>query len=250
MKKIHIQQRNIRHGHSCVRVLRSARIMRCFFSRELVTAYIDLAEEVKAGNPPSDQLVIVQSVIMIAFLHELAHTIMKSLFRRPITPDMNGLLGEAGDALERAIFDGIMCVEWLRRDFEDRDLRMKRIQNLYIMRIEAERSNSSKWEQPTRKTCFYKLEIEDLRVILDSLDRIEIYSPAYVPDQNGIADRDAGRADGKSYIRLRVTAHGIKSLETGLKSSSPPSRIVGLSLDSILVYPAKDRIIVGEDQCR
>ncbi len=86
--------------------------------------------------------------------------------------------------------------------------------------------------------------------MLDSLDRIQIYSPAYVSDQNGVTDRDAGRADGKSYIRLRVTAHGIKSLETGLKSSSLPSRIVGLGLDSILVYPAKDRIIVGEDQCR
>ncbi|KAK0235489.1 hypothetical protein EDD85DRAFT_1025217 [Armillaria nabsnona] len=117
-----------------------------FFSRELVTAYIDLAEKVKAGNPPSDQLVIVQSVIMIAFLHELANTIMKSLFRRPITPDMNGQLGEVGDALDWAIFGGIMCVEWLHRDFEDRDLRMKRIQNLYIMRIETEQSNSSRWE--------------------------------------------------------------------------------------------------------
>ncbi|SJL12429.1 uncharacterized protein ARMOST_15856 [Armillaria ostoyae] len=224
-----------------------------FFSRELVTAYIDLVEKVKAGNPLSDQLVIVQSVIMIAFLHELAHTITKSLFRRPVALDLDGQQGEVGDALEQVMFGGIMCVEWLRRDFEDRDLRMKRIQNLYIMRIEAEQSNSSKLEQPIRKSCFYKLEIEDLRVMLDSLDRIEIYSPAYVPDQNDIADRNAGCADGKSYIRLRVTPHGIKPLEAYLKStslSSPPSRVAGLGSDSIIVFSAKDRIIVGDDQCK
>ncbi len=102
---------------------------------------------------------------MIAFLHELANTIMKSLFRRPITPDMNGQLGEVGDALE-CIFGGVMCVEWLRRDFEDRDLRMKKIQNLYIMRIEVEQSNSSKWEQPNRKTCFYKLGMSFMMPVL------------------------------------------------------------------------------------
>ncbi|KAK0458151.1 uncharacterized protein EV420DRAFT_382176 [Desarmillaria tabescens] len=225
-----------------------------FFSRELVAAYIDL-EKAKADSPSSDQLTIVQSVIMIAFLHELTHTITKSLFRGLITPDMNGgQQGEAGEALERLIFGGIMCVEWLRRDFENRDLRMKRIQNLYIMRVlpnldqEAQQDSSNEWmpRAPTGKTCFYKLEIKDLKIMLDSLDRIQIYSPAYVPDQNGIADCDAGPADGKSYVRLRVMSEA-RTLEVDLKSASPPSKVVGLGLDSIIAFPTKDRIVVGKD---
>lgn len=231
-----------------------------FFSRQLVTAYIELAEKAKADNPlsdsaPSDQLVVLQSVIMVAFLHELTHTITKSFFKRSITPVMHGRRFQAGEDLEQILFNGIMHVEWLRLDFDDRDLRMKRIYKLYIMHAivpsQDQESNPTNSEQtPAGKTCFYQLEIEDLRVMLDSLDRIMIYSPAYVPDEDGIADRDAGRADG-SCIRMRVTPHEIgeiKYFEPDLTSTFPPYRIVGLGPDSILVFSAKDRIIVGEDQ--
>ncbi|KAG7441400.1 uncharacterized protein BT62DRAFT_1080131 [Guyanagaster necrorhizus] len=51
-----------------------------YFSRELVAAYID-QEKTKSVNYPSDQFLIVQSDIMIAFLHELTHATTKSLFQ-------------------------------------------------------------------------------------------------------------------------------------------------------------------------
>ncbi len=64
--------------------------------------------------------------------------------------------------------------------------------------------------------------------MLDSLDRIQIYSPAYVSDQNGVTDRDAVVPTESHISVLRVTAHGSNPLKTGLKSSLFPSRIVGL----------------------
>ncbi|KAK0472748.1 hypothetical protein IW261DRAFT_730529 [Armillaria novae-zelandiae] len=158
------------------------------FSRRLVTAYIELAEKVKADNPlsdpacPSDQLVIIQSVIMVAFLHELTHTITKSLFNGLITSVMRGQRGEAGEDLEQILFGGLMCVEWLRRDFDNRDLRMKRIQKLYIMHVvpsqwqDQESNPSNPGQMPAGGTCFYELEIEGLR--------------------NDVADCNAGPADG------------------------------------------------------
>ncbi len=54
----------------------------------------------------------------------------------------------------------------------------------------------------------------------------------------------------KEMVMIEETAT-IKSLKADLKSIPPPSRVVsGLGSDSIIVFPAKDRIIVGEDQCK
>ncbi|KAK0472736.1 hypothetical protein IW261DRAFT_1506660 [Armillaria novae-zelandiae] len=157
----------------------------------------------------------------------MSHTITaKSLFKGLITPVMRGQRGEAGEDLEY---------------FDNRDLRMKGIQKLYIRHVvpsQDQETNPINSEQtPAGKTCFYELGI-----------------PAYVPDQNGVADCNAGPADG-SHIHMHIAPHEIREIkpsgfEADLTSTFPPSQIVGLGSDSVLVFSAKDRIIVSEDQCK
>ncbi len=89
-------------------------------------------ESSKGVLDPDDErsLVFLQTIILVIFLHELTHTLMKNLFRGRLGSllDYGGIFCDVGEYTEKSIFDGpLLYVEWLRADFEDSALRVKNI---------------------------------------------------------------------------------------------------------------------------
>ncbi len=85
--------------------------------------------------------------------------------------------------------------------------------------------------------------MEDLRTMLDSIDRSELYNPVYPVDMP-ISDPDIASADEK-YIRIRITSE---------YEWQPPTTVTAVSIfpelgpDSILVERAPDRNF-GQTMC-
>ncbi|PBK71128.1 hypothetical protein ARMSODRAFT_1002984 [Armillaria solidipes] len=204
-------------------------------SRELVAAYLDL-EKIKSSEgvlDPDDErsLVFLQTIILVTFLHELTHTLMKNLFRSRLGSllDYGGIFCDVGEYTEKTIFNGpLLYVEWLRADFEGSALRVKNIC--------SHRSTHPKEE-------FYNVSMEDLKTMLDSIDRSELYNPVY-PVDVPISDPDVASADEK-YVRIRITSE---------YEWQPPTTVTAVSIfpelgpDSILVERAPDRIF-GQTMC-
>ncbi|PBK65215.1 hypothetical protein ARMSODRAFT_978616 [Armillaria solidipes] len=67
--------------------------------RELVAAYLDL----EMTNVP-----LLQTIVLVTFLHELTYTLTKKLFRGRLGSllDYPGILCDVGEYLEKIIFDG------------------------------------------------------------------------------------------------------------------------------------------------
>ncbi|PBK79196.1 hypothetical protein ARMGADRAFT_1104633 [Armillaria gallica] len=176
-------------------------------SHELVAAYLDL-EKIKSseGVPdPDDEcsLVFLQTIILVTFLHELIHTLMKNLFRGRLGSllDYGGIFGDVGEYTEKSIFDGpLLYVEWLRADFEDSALRVKNI--------------CSHWSTHPKE---------------------EFYNVFDAP----ISDPDIASADEK-YIRIGITSEYERLAPTTVTAVSI---FPELGPDSVLVERAPDRML-------
>ncbi|KAK0227476.1 hypothetical protein EDD85DRAFT_151876 [Armillaria nabsnona] len=159
---------------------------------------------------------------------------MKNLFRGRLGSllDYGGIFCDVGEYTKKMIFDGpLLYVEWLRADFEDSALRVKKIQNIC-----SHRSIHPKEE-------FYNVSMEDLRTMLDSIDRSELYNPVY-PADVPISDPDVASVNEK-YARIRITSEYERPAPTTVTALSI---FPELSPDSILVERVPDRGF-GQTMC-
>ncbi|KAK0462934.1 uncharacterized protein EV420DRAFT_1639022 [Desarmillaria tabescens] len=169
-----------------------------FISAELVEAYICLEKARSGGSSldPKDKnvLVFLQIVILVTTLHELAHCLTKWMFGSLITPRLcfGGKKGEGGDVIERILFDGILCIEWKRSDFNNRQLRMRTIKDLYLQSSQEEHNGGF---------AIHKLALDDLERTVNSIKSYRIYQPAYTLDEHGLSDCDIGSVDARCIRR-------------------------------------------------
>ncbi|KAK0458216.1 uncharacterized protein EV420DRAFT_385569 [Desarmillaria tabescens] len=197
-------------------------------SRELVTTYLNL-EKSKATLDSDDErcLVFLQTIILVTFLHELTHTLMNRIFMGRLGSffECGDNVRDIGEHLERSLFtDSVLYVEWLRADFEDPNpkFQVKKIRSICSQPVETGEG-------------FHSVLVEDLRTMLDSIDRSELFSPVFLLQD--AKPSDIISADSE-HIRLRITPE--YSLPV-LNQWAMPLPVTEIGPDSIIIEPACGR---------